>query len=141
MMVNKSRCLIAENIDEPDENVNINNVFEQVRQLMLSENILGAVKQLREVMKLLPNCEDFDNMTMEDKEQCLLLFLAKIFTESEDSIDLVGTNECESQSIDKADDRNLMKQKEDVKNKKRIVSYFEVRRVKMETSTIFILPT
>lgn len=115
-------------MEEPDENVNMSEIFEQVRQLMLREDMEEAVKQLRAVIKLLPNCEDFDTMKMEDKTHCLLLFLGKIFAESEDSPTLIDANKNVSQSVTKSNDRNLMKQKEELKNKKQMVSYFEVRK-------------
>lgn len=115
-------------MEEPNENVDINEVFEQVRQLMLEENMVDAVKRLKSVIKLLPNCEDFDTMKIEDKTHCLLLFLGKIFAESEDSPTSMDANKNVAQNTSKANDRNLMKQKEELKNKKQIVSYFEVKK-------------
>lgn len=93
---------------------------------MLEENLLDTVKRLKTVIKLLPNCEDFDTMKTEDKTHCLLLVLGKIFAESEDSPNQIDTNKNVSQAVTKSNDRNLMKQKEELKKKKQIVSYFEV---------------
>lgn len=114
-----------ENSEEADDDVNINEVFEEIRQLMLEENLLDTVKRLKTVIKLLPNCEDFDTMKTEDKTHCLLLVLGKIFAESEDSPNQIDTNKNVSQAVTKSNDRNLMKQKEELKKKKQIVSYFE----------------
>ena len=120
--------MIPENIEEPNEDIDINNIFEEIRQFMLSEKIVNAVKLLNTVIKLLPNCENFDNMSAEDKERCVLLFLSKIFAESEELPVLVDANKNVSKLVDKENDRLLMKQKEEVKKKKRLVSYFQVRQ-------------
>ena len=57
--------MIPENIEEPNEDMEINNIFEEIRQFM-SEKIVNAVKLLKTVIKLLPNCENFDKMSAED---------------------------------------------------------------------------
>ena len=107
---------------------NIDNIFEEMRQFMLSEKIVNAVKLLKTVIKLLPNYKNFDNMSAENKVRCVLLFLSKIFAESEELPVLVDSNKNVSKLVDKENDRLLMKQKEEVKNQKRLVSYFQVRQ-------------
>ncbi|XP_034178146.2 condensin complex subunit 1-like isoform X3 [Osmia lignaria lignaria] len=103
--------------DEDEENIDIdpNTAFEHVRQLMLKEKILEAVKFLWKVCIKLKESPEIENFSAEAKEECLFLLLLKTFMESENGPDNVQENADNRESLDK--------DKENIIGAKRVVNY------------------
>nr|XP_034178145.1 condensin complex subunit 1-like isoform X2 [Osmia lignaria] len=103
--------------DEDEENIDIdpNTAFEHVRQLMLKEKILEAVKFLWKVCIKLKESPEIENFSAEAKEECLFLLLLKTFMESENGPDNVQENADNRESLDK--------DKENIVGAKRVVNY------------------
>ncbi|XP_029054482.2 condensin complex subunit 1-like [Osmia bicornis bicornis] len=105
--------------DEDEESIDIdpNTAFEHVRQLMLKEKILKAVKFLWKVCIKLKENPEIENFSAEAKEECLLLLLLKTFMESENGPDNVQENADNRESLDK--------DKENIVGAKRVVNYLK----------------
>ncbi|XP_046144629.1 condensin complex subunit 1-like isoform X3 [Osmia bicornis bicornis] len=105
--------------DEDEENIDIdpNTAFEHVRQLMLKEKILEAVKCLWKVCIKLKESPEIENFSAEAKEECLFLLLLKTFMESENGPNNVQENADNRESLDK--------DKENIVGAKRVVNYLK----------------
>ncbi|RLU17541.1 hypothetical protein DMN91_009776 [Ooceraea biroi] len=66
------------------ENVDPDRAFEHVRQLLLNRKVTRAVTYLWEVCTRLEGAPEMESLSTAAKEECLFVFLLKIFMESED---------------------------------------------------------
>ncbi|XP_076661535.1 CAP-D2 condensin subunit isoform X2 [Halictus rubicundus] len=107
----------TEDEEEDAENINPDEAFEHVRQLMLKEKVYEAVTLLwNSCIKLNQNAQ-LKTLPFEAKEEFLFILLLKTFMESEDNKD--NTNEItNSESTDKS--REIKK----IEAQKRIVDYW-----------------
>ncbi|CAL7943553.1 unnamed protein product [Xylocopa violacea] len=105
--------------DNNDKNINPDTAFEHVRQLMLKEKILEAVTYLWKICKKLKQSSDVENLSPEAKEECLFLFLLKIFMESENNLNIAEENTDKRHSIDKNNE------KEEIIATKRVINYLK----------------
>ncbi|KAG7205865.1 hypothetical protein KM043_007797 [Ampulex compressa] len=106
--------------EEDEENTEADDAFEHVRQLLLNEKVNKAVAYLQRVCTKLECAPKMDNLSVEAKEECLFLFLLKIFMESENASD-----NSEQNTVNAEETESHEKQKEEIKAKKRVVSYFK----------------
>lgn len=105
---------------EQDENIDPNNVFEHVRQLLLNRKVTEAVTYLWKTCTKLEEAPEMESLSAAAKEECLFTFLLKIFIESEDkNANDAGNSE---------QDNNM---KEELRLRKRVINYLNVRDIKM----------
>ncbi|XP_078041894.1 CAP-D2 condensin subunit [Augochlora pura] len=108
-----------DNGTEDEENINPDAEFERVRQFMLKEKILEAVKLLWKICTKLKQHSQLENLTSEAKEEFLFLLLLKTFMESENKENSRIETTDDTQSIDKS------KEKEELEVQKRVVHYLK----------------
>lgn len=95
-----------------------NTIFEHVRQLMLKEKVLDAVKYLWKACITLKRalCPDMQNLSPDAKEEFLFLLLLKTFMES------TSTNTNENTEKAQADDE----EERCIEVAKQVVNYLKV---------------
>ncbi|XP_015587406.1 condensin complex subunit 1 [Cephus cinctus] len=108
-----------ENIEDVDE------AFEKVRQLMLREHVLEAVQYLWHVSAQLPGAPDMRNIDSNSQEECLFLFLLKIFMESEASDSNMANNNNKTTELEKSKEKERKRQKDELNAQKRLVEYLK----------------
>ncbi|XP_076282236.1 CAP-D2 condensin subunit isoform X2 [Lasioglossum baleicum] len=108
----------SEDVAEDAENINHDEAFERVRQLMLKEKIYEAVTLLWDTCIKLNQNAELKTSSFEEKEKLLLMLLLKTFMDSEDNEN--STNETTGNS--ESTDKDIEKKKIEVQ--KRIVDYW-----------------
>ncbi|XP_076281904.1 condensin complex subunit 1-like isoform X2 [Lasioglossum baleicum] len=113
----------ADNKDSEDEaedaeNINHDEAFERVRQLMLKEKIYEAVMLLWDTCTKLNQNAELKTSSFEEKEKLLLMLLLKTFMDSEDNENSTNETTGNSESTDKD------KEKKKIEVQKRIVDYW-----------------
>ncbi|XP_011866970.1 PREDICTED: condensin complex subunit 1 [Vollenhovia emeryi] len=106
---------------EQDENIDPNHAFECVRQLLLSRKVTEAVTYLWKTCTKLEGAPDMENLSDAAKEECLFVFLLKIFIESETKSDTDPTNEDKNDAGKSEQDNG----REELRLRKRVISYLK----------------
>ncbi|XP_012286067.1 condensin complex subunit 1 [Orussus abietinus] len=97
----------TENSPDKIENIDTDIAFEEVRRLLLSNQILKAVKYLCSIIENVPDVPSMDDLSNADKERNLLTFLYKIFMESESSQKNTPRSESEVQELKELNNQKL----------------------------------
>lgn len=103
---------------ENKENIDADDAFERVRQLLLSRKITKAVTYLWKTCMILEEAPDMRDLSTAAKEECLFAFLLKIFIDSENKV-------TENEST--VDANKLEQDKKKIEEQKHIINYYTVR--------------
>ncbi|EFN85409.1 Condensin complex subunit 1 [Harpegnathos saltator] len=104
---------------EEDENIDPDQVFEHVRQLLLNREVTEAVTYLWKICTKLKEAPDMENLSIEAKEECLFAFLLKIFIDSEGRS---MNNDENATDVEKSEKDELVKQ---MVKRKYVVNYLK----------------
>lgn len=118
------------------EDIDPNYAFEKIRQLMLSEEISEAVSYLWEICSRLQESK-IEDLSPEAQEECLFVFLLKIFMESE-HVNIKEDKKKESIEENVSQEYKMLKEK--VKAQKRLVNYLE-NSLEFATELKIAIPT
>ncbi|KAK1132275.1 hypothetical protein K0M31_016395 [Melipona bicolor] len=103
--------------EEKEENINSDTAFEHVRQLMLKQKILKAVKYMWKICLHLKQNSGIEDFSPEAKEECLFLLLLKTFMESE--------NNPINENVDTQHSEDKTKENDEILALKRVVNYLK----------------
>ncbi|KOX78117.1 Condensin complex subunit 1 [Melipona quadrifasciata] len=103
--------------EENEKNINSDTAFEHVRQLMLKQKILKAVKYMWKICLHLKQNSGIEDFSPEAKEECLFLLLLKTFMESE--------NNPIDENVDTQHSENKNKENDEILALKRVVNYLK----------------
>ncbi|XP_036138844.1 condensin complex subunit 1 isoform X2 [Monomorium pharaonis] len=106
------------NNTEQDENIDPNDAFEHVRQLLLGRKVTEAVTYLWKTCTKLEEAPEMDDLSAAAKEECLFAFLLKIFIESENK-----SKDDEDENAEKLEQNN--DKKEELRLRKRVINYLK----------------
>lgn len=105
-----------DNDDEENEEIDVDVVFEKIRQQIVERHFSSAVRDLKRICSKLEYAPDMADLANDEKEQCYLLFALKIFLESEQT---------RNQDKEKFQSVAWKKRKEEIQNLKRKLNFTE----------------
>lgn len=110
---------------ENKEDIDADQAFEHVRQLLLSRKVTKAVTYLWKTCMMLKEAPEMKDLSTAAKEECLFAFLWKIFIESENKSIDDDNEDDKTGGTNKSEQDN--EKKEQIRLRKRVINYYKVR--------------
>ncbi|XP_011634039.1 condensin complex subunit 1 [Pogonomyrmex barbatus] len=104
---------------EQDENIDPDDAFEHVRQLLLNQKVTEAVTYLWKTCTKLKEAPEMKNLSISAKEECLFAFLLKIFIESENKLADDKNEDLNDAAKSEQDNKN----EEELRLRNRVINY------------------
>ncbi|XP_066603695.1 condensin complex subunit 1 [Prorops nasuta] len=108
---------------ENDENIDPNFAFEHIRQLMLEEKVIIAVTYLYKICTKLKDAPSMNGLDKDAKEECLFVFLLKIFMDSENVPETAIAENGEEAISKEVENPEQIEKRHQLEAKKRLVKY------------------